>query len=345
MVRVEAPPSIVTPPPSRDRIAPWLAVAAVALLVDASLPWERWCGTGAFIEVERCFSARLWSGSASLLGSLAIVLLVAYLIATARVGLRAPVGIVRLSVLAGAMTAVAAKLLITSQNDLIVSETHPTGPAGVGVSIGAFLAAAGLSLLAITAWKSKPRLRSIAVPVVVVLAVTAGAIPYARSGLAWWGGLLAEPTFLGGGNGSGHVVTAGEPHLFAHLLFVQNLGALPVTLDSLEMVDATPHFLASETYVFESPPCSEAALEITLPGAPSGDCIYRLRGHRVEPSDGARSVLLGFEYEVPEPGVYRSGWFRIRYHAGPLSFEVFRTDQLVVCAPEPGKKRCPGDGS
>jgi hypothetical protein len=346
MVRVEAPPATVTPPRARDRTATWLTLAIVVLLIDAFLPWERWCGTGAFDdEVRRCFSARLWSGSASILGSLALVLLIAYVISTVRVGARTPVGGVRQAVLVSALAALVAKLLIGSQNDQTTSEAQAfVGSASVGMLIGALLTVACISLLAVAMWSSSRRLRSIAVPTVLVLTIFAGAILYARSGLAWWGGPLAEPAFLGGGNGSGHVVDAGEPHLFAHLLFVQNHGTLPVRLDSLEMVDATPHFLASETYVFESPPCSQAALDISFPEAPSGTCIYRLRGHRVEPSDGTRSVLLGFEYEVSQPGVYRSGWFRIRYHTGPLLFEVFRTDQLVVCVPDPGKKRCPGDG-
>ncbi|MDP9341655.1 MAG: hypothetical protein M3Q23_06030 [Actinomycetota bacterium] len=41
-------------------------------------------------------------------------------------------------------------------------------------------------------------------------------------------------------------------------------------------------------------------------------------------------------------GTFRNGWFRIRYHVGPLHFEVFRTDELTVCVPEPGRKSCPG---
>ena len=58
------------------------------------------------------------------------------------------------------------------------------------------------------------------------------------------------------------------------------------------------------------------------------------------PDDPAGSVRIGILFEMNAPGVYRSGWFRIRYHVGPLSFQIFRTDALKVCATEPERSGC-----
>jgi hypothetical protein len=344
MVRVEAPPTIVTPPPARDRTAPWLVLGVVVLLVDAFLPWERWCGTGAFDdELRRCFSARLWSGSASILGGLALVLLVAYVVATVRTGVRTPVGGVRLAGLACALAALVAKLLIGSQNDQTTSEAQSlVGSAWVGMGIGAFLTVAGISLLAATLWKSSPRLRSIAVHAVLVLTIFVGATLYAGSGLAWWGGPLVEPGFLGGGNGAGYTRAARRPILFDGLLYVRNLGHVGATLDGLDLVSPLGRIRVRGSYVIHGEHCTKDA--ITLPVRSPNGCVYPLDGYRIEPGSKSDSVMLAMLLDVPHPGVYRSGWFRIRYHVGPIRFEIFRTDQLVVCAPQPGKTHCPGDG-
>jgi hypothetical protein len=246
-------------------------------------------------------------------------------------------------VLAGGFAALAAKLVIGSPNDRLTSEAQSlVGSAWVGMGIGTFLTVAGISLLAITAWKSKPRLRSIAVPVVVVLAVTAGAVPYARSGLAWWGGPLAEPAFLGGGNGVGNLLAPGDLALFDGLIYLRNLGHVTATLDGLDLVDPVGRIRVRGTYVIRRGLCTPEA--ITLPVRSPNGCVYPFDGYRIDPGSKSNSVILAMLFDVPRPGVYRSGWFRIRYHVGPLRFEIFRTDQLVVCAPQPGKNHCPGDG-
>ena len=344
MVRVEAPPTTITHPHPDDRTPPWLAVGVLALLVDAFLPWERWCGTGAFgNKLTRCFSARLWSGSASLLGGLALVLLVAYLIATMRAGVRSPVGGVRLSLLACALAALVTKLLIGSGNDQTTAEAQSLdGSAWFGMMIGAFLTVALFSLVAAHVSRSRRRLRSIAVPAVLVVTIFAGAILYARSGLAWWGGPLAEPAFLGGGNGAGYTRTAGRPILFDGLLYVRNLGHVGATLDAVDLISPSGRIHVRGTYVIRRGRCAPDA--ITLPVRSLNGCVYPLEGYRIEPRGDASAARLAMLLDVPRPGVYRTGWFRIRYHVGPLRYEIFRTDQLVVCAPEPGKNRCPGDG-
>jgi hypothetical protein len=342
MVRVEAPPATVTPPPSRDRVAPWLGVMSLFLLADSVLPWERVC-TNAFDGFRaRCFSASVWSGSASLLGVLAFALLVAYVIATLRKGIVAPVGIGRLSVFAGALAAIAAKTVIVAGNDEITSKNQSEGgPAWIGVWFGMFLALAGLSLLATTAWRARPRLRSILVVVAVVFAVVSAAIPYARSGLAWWGGPIADPAYLGGGNGSGYLVEPGEPLAFTHNLYFRNLGTVPVTFDGLDLLEETPGIRVLGTYAVTPGQCTPTAVQLKILHPPDG-CTYPLAGFRFEPGGVEHNVLLAMVVVVDEPGLYRSGWFRVRYHAGVLPFEVFRTDTVEVCVPEPGRKRCPG---
>jgi hypothetical protein len=341
VVRVEAPPSAPTSSP-RDPTSPWLGVVAVLLLADSILPWERSCADAFDGFPARCFSARLWSGSASLLGLVALVLLVVFVIATRLKGFSSPMTLGRLCAFAGALAAIWAKVVIVAANDGVTSDNQSQGgPAWVGLWVGAALAFLAFCLLLVHVGQRPARRRRIAIVAAVMAAVTAVAIPYARSGLAWWGGPIAEPAFLGGGNGVGYLVRPGEQAVFEHLLYFGNRGVGPVTFDGLDIVDGSPGIHVLGTYAVTVGRCTSAAVELDIRHPPEG-CVYPLEGFRFPPSERGHDVLLAMVFVVREPGLYHSGWFRIRYHAGILPFEVFRTDMLTICAPEPGRRRCPG---
>ena len=341
MVRVEAPPSAPPSSSPRDPTSPWLGVVATLLLADSVVPWERFCNYPDDGFPARCFSARLWSGSASLLGLGALVFLVVFVIATIRAGNRAPIGLGRLFLFVAAVVTLAAKATIVAGNDAITSRNQAEGgPAWVGVWVGTALAFLAVCLLLFMLGNDRRR-RRIAMVAVILAAVSAVAIPYAHSGLAWWGGPIADPVSLGGGNGAGYLVQPGERVALAHLLYFRNLGTVPVTFDGLDLLEETPGIRVLGTYAVTSGQCTSAAVKLDVPHPPDG-CTYPLQGFRFEPGGIGHSVLLAMVVVAEEPGLFRSGWFRVRYHAGLLPFEVFRTDQVEICVPEPGRKRCPG---
>jgi hypothetical protein len=342
VIEVQTPPQTTPPPPARDPVTPWLGVVALLLLADAVPLWERYCRDAFEGLPARCFSAHLWSGSASLLGLLALVLLAGYVFATLRTGIWARIGLGRLSVFAGALAAFAAKSVIVAGNDEITSQNQSAGgPAWIGLWIGMFLLLAAFSLLATTAWRAKPRRRSIVAVVVVVLAVVGVSIPYALSGLAWWGGPIADPAYLGGGSGEGMLMEAGVPRAMSHILLFRNAGSVPVTFDGVDLLDAHPPIRVLGTYAVTTECSRPGAVKLDVQHPPAG-CAYPLKGFRFEPGGIAHTVLLVMVVDVAGPGLYRSGSFRVRYHAGLLPFEMFRTDMLMICVPEPGRRSCPG---
>jgi hypothetical protein len=342
VIEVQTPPQTTPRPPGRDPTASWLGVVALLLLADAVAPWERYCRDAFDGFPARCFSAYLWSGSASLLGLLALVLIAGFVFATLRAGISARIGLGRLSLFAGALAAFAAKTVIVAGNDKITSQNMSAGgPAWIGLWIGMFLVLAGFSLLATVAWRAKPRRRSIVAVVVAVVAIVGVSIPYARSGLAWWGGPIADPAYLGGGSGEGMLMEAGVPRAMSHILYFRNAGSVPVTFDGVDLLEADPPIRVLGTYAVTSECSRPGAVKLGVQHPPAG-CAYPLKGFRFEPGGIAHTVLLVMVVDVPGPGLYRSGWFRVRYHAGVLPFEIFRTDTLMICVPEPGRKSCAG---
>ena len=317
---------------------------SVALLASAFLPWERWCSGemfGSGDPLGRCFSAKLWSGSAALAG-LATVLLIGVLFVVSRGRLLSRPRPRETVLFAAILALLAVKLVVTSDN-MATAERSNTLVSGhtVGFWIGLSIGLLALPVLAASIDFARPHRRRTLVQFGVVLAIVGLSIPYARSGLAWWGGPLAHPSFLGGGNGSAHLVEPGEPQLFQHLLFIPNLGDVAATFDGLDILDASGPIRVLDTYVTCFEHCPPDPIEVDPRLDPIGS-LYDLDGYRLEPTGQHRSVLLAILYQVPEPGVYLSGWFRIRYHVGPLRYEVFRTDELAICAPEPGREGCPG---
>jgi hypothetical protein len=243
---------------------------------------------------------------------------------------------------AGILGTVMAKSIIVLANGSQADNGLSFGPANVVTTIGIVASCVGMIVLLLAVAARSTRRRPFLGAVLAIIAVTMIAIPYARSGLAWWGGPLAEPTFLGGGNGAGYTRAAGRPILFDSLLYIRNLGHVGATLDGLDLVSPVGRIRVRGTYVLHGDHCAPDAITLPVP-SPNG-CVYPLDGYRVEPGNKSDSVRLAMLLDVPRPGVYRSGWFRIRYHVGALRFEIFRTDELVICAPEEGKKHCRGDG-
>ncbi len=126
------------------------------------------------------------------------------------------------------------------------------------------------------------------------------------------------------------------------MFFLSNRSDVTATLDGLDLVAGIGRIHVLGTYVVEAAPCRPG--NVTLPTLGRDACAYPLAGSRVAPMGSGGSVTLAAMIRMDSPGVYRSGWFRIRYHVGPLPFQIFRTDELAVCAPEPGKRGCPASG-
>jgi hypothetical protein len=192
-------------------------------------------------------------------------------------------------------------------------------------------------VLLIAFTRPERRLRLL-VPFGVTVALLVGlAIPYGWSGLGWWGGPLATPSFLGGGNGLGILAPPGHRRLFDGLLYVENRSPMTVTFDGLDFVGLEPRYRILGTYVVEAGPCGDDAVDVGV--REPGRCAYPLPRRRIEARQHDEFALAAV-IETPRPGVYRTQWFRIRYHVGPVHFEVFRTDEFIVCAPMPGRERC-----
>jgi hypothetical protein len=327
-----------SPPPAPARpgwALRWFTIfvaglAAVGLLV----PWERWCSPGVDGSGSYCFNAWIWGGSAALFGVLALIAAAAFLVlavlrrrraSPAPTGIAAGVGI-------AILVAVAVKIVVvlTDAHSYTTVESGPS-PAFVGVWLGLVLGIAAFFALFVLVVEARPGARAWVVIATVAVVLVTIAVPYAVSGLAWWGGPLAPPGFLGGGNGAGYHTSPGQPVYFDSLLDIGNPGALPIVLDGLDAVDATPGLRVQTTYVLLG--CGGAS------AANFERCTAPIDGFAVR-SRRLGGYRLGAVMTVPSTGLYWVGWWRIRYHVGPLRFEVFRTDQFSVCAPQAGRADC-----
>ena len=343
-----SPPDVLVPPrpapPERgpNRLgATFLALVPALLALAGCLPWEHWCSFG---TPDRCFSARLWGGSASLLGLAAEVFALALVVMfLARRGPRSGrATLPQLALYGAALAAIGAKIAITLSNQKETQYSPAvSSTAAIGTWIGLVLVIAGVlvilpALLRLGERRSRITVAAASIGLVVLLAV-----PYAWSGLAWWGGPLAAPDGLGGGNGALYMVKAGQPVTFGSLLDFSNDGKVTATMDGASLVDATPGLRVLGAYVQPetNAPCTSDAVQV--PGLQHTGCAYPIAGFKVHP--GERGHVL-FRVVASGEGGYRGGWTRIRYHVGPVPFEIFRTDEQALCIPKPGKHGCPGDG-
>jgi len=329
LVQVDVPPVAPSARPGSELRRSWLQGVAILFLASGLLPWERWCDTPTIDVAQRCFEARPWGGSASLFGLTALVAAVIFLVMSiAR--RRAPsrgVGplLAFVVMLAAATTKVVVVLLNASETTTFQDVGNPSH---VGTGQAAVVVVLGSSFLIARLVRASLRDRSLVLAVVGMVAVLS--VPYTMSGLAWWGGPLAPPAELGGGNGAGVRGGPGEPMFFGNLLFVRNEAPLTATLDRLEIVDAESAIRVLGTYVVAGEPCATSAVDVGVDDALfPGQCAYTLPGYRMEPGQEDR-VRLAVVLSVAEPGNYRVGWFRIAYHVGQLPFEVFRTDALSI---------------
>ena len=344
MVQVDQP--LTTSPVPHDRSTPivwWLVGVAVFVLALGAVPWERWCSVGVDGFPRFCFHADLWGGSASVFGFVVLVLAAVFALFAATRGWaksgRLPTG--GMVLFAAFLAALAVKVTIVSV------DAHQTASAQslldtrfVGLWMGLallFVGAVCLSL-ALVATSSK---RQAVVTIAVCIVMGGLAVPYAWSGLAWWGGPLVAPEYLGGGNGAGIHALPGVPAMLqAGLITAANWGHVSGTLDSVELVASSPPITLRGAYVITQ--CGDGSVT----PATLGSCTDPLAGWVATPGTAFgrsyRPLLL--RVQVPAPGTYRVGWFRIDYHVGPLHFEVFRTDEVTICAPAPGKHHCPGAG-
>jgi hypothetical protein len=234
----------------------------------------------------------------------------------------------------GFVTALAIKVaVVLVDSGLYHGAESPTyQPQSVGVWLGLVVAVTATIALVFVFAGRMASLRAWLLAGLTILTLSAVGATYAWSGLAWWGGPLAPPWSLGGGNGEGGPVLLNTPHTFEGLLYVFNEGHLPATLDGLDLVDVTPGFQIDDTFVLAH--CDPA----TLAGLPR--CSEPIAGWVARPGHEASDRSLGVNYRISHTALYRVGWFRIRYHVGPFHFEVFRTDQFMVCGYAPGEPKC-----
>lgn len=186
MVRLEAPPSTPPAAPARDPVAPWFLVVAASLLITALFPWERWCDPRGDIPTNLCFTAHVWSGSASLLGLGGLVLILLFLLISFRSGIRSTPGTARLTLFAAALSAVMAKTMIVQRNGTLSGDVGEFDPAGAVATTASLVALVGGVVLLLDLAFRWPRLRPFLGPIVVTASVTVVAVAYAASGLAWW---------------------------------------------------------------------------------------------------------------------------------------------------------------
>jgi hypothetical protein len=320
-----------------------LTVVAGLIVLDGVLPWERYCGSGFGGFPRQCFDAAIWSGSASLIGQLGEALALAFVVLSsargwARSG-RVPLAGVGLG--AAVIAATAVKFMMVAVDASQTAANSLTDTRFVGAWLGLVLVLIGAGLLIAVVGRGPSVLWRSAVATVACLVVAGPAVPYSLSGLAWWGGPLSEPRYLGGGNGIGITLQPGQVAAFSGLIYARNGGRVTATLDRLDFVGKNPSFRVRESFAGPSARCGVGELVHGQPTARM--CGSPLAGREVPPGPGPRNeVDLGAFVSVRRPGLYRTGWFRVRYHVGPLHFEMFNVGQLKLCAPEPGHRSCPG---
>jgi hypothetical protein len=342
MVQLEERPvvGVSASPPHRNHILLCLTSVAGLTLAVALVPWERWCVDAIDAFPRMCFSARMWSGSASLFGLLTVLLAASFvpLSIGRRWITRARISTSCLVLAAGYATALAVKVavVLVDSGPYHAAQGIDTQPQFVGVWLGLTLVIVAKVSLLMAVGGRLSSLRSWVFAAAVIATLSAVGAAYTWSGLAWWGGPLAPPPYLGGGNGIGMGADPGKTSIFYGLIFVQNDGHLPASLDGLDMIEPSPTFQTSPAYVI-----AHCALGTITPRT-FAQCSVPLAGWVARPGGDLQS--LATDVRVPRPGLYRSGWFRIRYHVGPLHFEIFRTEELTVCAPEPGTRKCPDSG-
>ncbi len=328
--------TVATPAEPRNRRpVRWITVLLVAIgVMGAAVPWERWCSGGGDGFRSYCFNARIWSGSASLYGLLAMAGIVVFVaLALGRRWISSPrLSTPALTLIVGITSAATIKLMIAGDNSATyTSNQSGPGPAFAGMWLTLVLVIALVTFLLSALIRQGWRL-TMSWAVVVAAVVIALAIPYARSGLAWWGGPMSPPGDLGGGNGQGFGVPAARAVVLDKVIFVSDGGHVTAVLDGIDAVDRSPEFQFGPVYVLPGGCYPANGRYPPLPACASAGSGYRFApGLYGTGSDAVAAVV-----RVPARGPYRVGWFRIRYHVGPLHFERFETMQLVVCGLTPG---------
>ena len=338
MVQVEERRAI-SPAPTRASPIVWLLVGVTAsILAVSAVPWERFCSPAMWGFPGFCFHAAAWSGSAALAGVLLDALCTAFVVLALARGWarnrRLPTGGFILFAACLALLAVKVSVVFVDAAQTTADQSGAS-PAFVGQWLGlALLLVGAMGLL--LALAERASLSVTVFVLVTVMVIGALAVPYAWSGLAWWGGPLSPPRYLGGGNAEGIRTSPGRVSFFQSLLSLHNVSHVSPTLDGVKLIGSSPPFPVRGTYVIDG--CISG--EVTARNL--SRCTVPLTGSVVSPSTSHWVVI---EFVLPGRGLYRAGWTRVDYHVGPLHYELFRTDQMEACAPEPGAKHCPGDMS
>jgi hypothetical protein len=236
------------------------------------------------------------------------------------------------------MTSIFVKVAAEANDSVAAGRVNPgVHVTAVGVWIGLAVGIAGFLVL-LSFFARSRSLRPVAMAMGAAVLLVAIAVPYAKSGLAWWGGPLVKPKFIGyTGIGAGLGIRTGRTYIAQNngLLVAHNFGYVTATLDDLQLVGHAHEVRDLGGVVMLRRPCTEAALR--LPDLVGGLCAYRMQGQMLGPGN---EVAIGFLVRATRPGDYKVGWFRLSYHVGPLQYEEFMAPEIRICALAPAARHC-----
>jgi hypothetical protein len=348
----------VAAPGWRPRASSLLTLAAAAFLATELLPWQRACVDRGTVDdpVTRCFVVHGWQGNAALIGWLAaagaITTLVIALGARSR-GRPAPT---LLGIASGVVFVTGALCKWSFAQGAASTFGCWLGGVAAGVALVALVSmvraewnrAQGLEDVDEIATRTTHARARLVLAAVLPLIVCAGAVvPYETSGLGRWGGPLAEGFFAeGGGGGSGELARVGLDVAANGATFIRNHGGLTVTLDSVELVDATPgiRLVAVKLYACHSTDCIVGPGQAVDPN----DAGFRPFEGAALPPRPARDWDLAFTpiVRLARPGPYTVAAFFVRYSVGPFRYRVFVNASEYLCGIAPGaplsSRRCGG---
>jgi hypothetical protein len=346
VIQVEERPEVDQPPPSPTTNGLVIRIASMAGLTLAIglVPWERWSAPAGNGWPALTFQARIWSGSGSLFGLLAVILsaLLVLLCLARRWWARLDVTGTCLALATGVVVCLGVKVgAVLLESALYHSDQSDLGqPIYLGLQMGIVLTIAwAVPLLMVFAGRRASGRSWTVAGVTVITLVLIGAL-YVWSGLAWWGGPVADPRYLGGGNGIGTRTFPGHTGVLEGLISIEDVGHVRAVLDGVDSIEFARGFQPGSPYLITY---SDDCISDDITPSALRRCAVPVAGALVPPRTPKTWFSLAVPYRVTSPGVYRIVWTRIRYHVGPFHFEIFRTDQFTVCAPEPAQESCPGD--
>jgi hypothetical protein len=329
-----------------------LASLLLALLPLAFFPWQRACTFSSIGgRSVACWSAGLFSGSGGAIGALAgvlILIVVARMLTTPSLE-PFPAAAADWALLGAVCAAgiVKTRLVLAYDARLLPPATVPVaarlGAACLGIAtlIVVCLAVAAISRARLSdrRWGKGSRAPWLWLLVGATVVAAVG-VPYQVSGLGRWGGPVGSTLAQdGGGAEMGYArVPAGVSRRISGLVYVRNEGRVALTLDRVELVDATPGLRLVGAYAPATPACWSVLDEESRIGSLEADpCATPVLGRSIPwgktPPNDVPIVLVVTADRV---GVFRFTALRIRYHVGPLRYTTVRSLASGICTLDVG---------